>query len=163
MSVSVSCFLVARGRDHTLLYLQELEKLVEILKRTHGLLSKDLSIDSFSLMMNEMLENISLVSYSSRLASQVWNTLCTQCTLQIRSSYYFTVFGEVIIQIYVCQSDESLYSFVRYGQRCKMTSCPISFSATQLRGSYVHQRCLLLQLKSLQFHMPSLISVVGLK
>ncbi|XP_062100021.1 suppressor of mec-8 and unc-52 protein homolog 2-like [Humulus lupulus] len=49
----------------------ELEKLVDILKHAHDLLSTDLSIDSFSLMMNEMQENISLVSFSSRLASQV--------------------------------------------------------------------------------------------
>lgn len=54
------------------IWLQELEKLVDILKHAHELLSKDLTIDSFSLMLNEMQENISLVSFSSRLASQVW-------------------------------------------------------------------------------------------
>ncbi|CAK7341255.1 unnamed protein product [Dovyalis caffra] len=53
----------------------ELEKLVEILKNTHGLLSKDLSIDSFSLMLNEMQENLSLVSFSSRLATQIWSEM----------------------------------------------------------------------------------------
>lgn len=58
-----------------MIWLQELEKLVEILKHAHGLLSKDLSIDSFSLMLNEMQENLSLVSFSSRLATQVWQTL----------------------------------------------------------------------------------------
>lgn len=52
---------------------QELEKLMDVLKVTHELLSKDLSIDSFSLMLNEMQENLSLVSFSSRLASQVKN------------------------------------------------------------------------------------------
>ena len=52
---------------------QELEKLMDVLKVTHELLSKDLLIDSFSLMLNEMQENLSLVSFSSRLASQVKN------------------------------------------------------------------------------------------
>lgn len=67
--------LIFQLQDLMLIYLQELEKLVDVLKHTHELLSKDLSIDSFSLMMNEMLENISLVSYSSRLASQVRKTM----------------------------------------------------------------------------------------
>lgn len=57
----------------TMFGLQELEKLLDILKHAHELLSKDISIDSFNLMLNEMLENLSLVSFSSRLASQVWN------------------------------------------------------------------------------------------
>lgn len=52
---------------------QELEKLMDVLKVTHELLSKDLLIDSFCLMLNEMQENLSLVSFSSRLASQVKN------------------------------------------------------------------------------------------
>lgn len=55
-----------------LLFLQELDKLLDILKHTHELLSKDISIDSFGLMLNEMQENLSIVSFSSRLASQVW-------------------------------------------------------------------------------------------
>lgn len=42
------------------------------LLHTHELLSKDISIDSFGLMLNEMQENLSIVSFSSRLASQVW-------------------------------------------------------------------------------------------
>lgn len=50
---------------------QELEKLIDIMKLAHELLNKDLVIDSFDLMMNEMQENISLVSFSSRLAIQV--------------------------------------------------------------------------------------------
>ncbi|RZB87054.1 Protein PIR [Glycine soja] len=49
----------------------ELEKLLDVLKHSHELLSRDLSVDSFSLMLNEMQENISLVSFSSRLASQI--------------------------------------------------------------------------------------------
>ncbi|KAF3942543.1 hypothetical protein CMV_030810, partial [Castanea mollissima] len=43
---------------------------VDILKYTHELLSKDLSIDSFSLIMHEMQANLSLLSFSSQLASQ---------------------------------------------------------------------------------------------
>lgn len=54
---------------------QELEKLIDILKHSHELLSQDLSIDPFSLMLNEMQENISLVSFSSRLATQVSHTI----------------------------------------------------------------------------------------
>ncbi|KAJ4833404.1 hypothetical protein Tsubulata_028614 [Turnera subulata] len=53
----------------------ELENLLNILKHTHELLSKDLSVDSFNVMMNEMQENISLVSFSSRFASQVWSEM----------------------------------------------------------------------------------------
>ncbi|KAK4774504.1 hypothetical protein SAY86_009439 [Trapa natans] len=68
-------FLFDRFESQDLCAAVELEKLVEILKHTHELLSKELSIDSFSLMMNEMLENISLVSYSSRLASQIWSEM----------------------------------------------------------------------------------------
>lgn len=55
--------------------LQELEKLIDILKHSHELISQDLSIDPFSLMLNEMQENISLVSFSSRLATQVNHTI----------------------------------------------------------------------------------------
>ncbi|KAJ9553196.1 hypothetical protein OSB04_017241 [Centaurea solstitialis] len=54
---------------------KELEKLLDILQMTHGFLSRDLTIDSFSIMLSEMMENISLVSYSSRLASQIWTEM----------------------------------------------------------------------------------------
>ncbi|KAI3819039.1 hypothetical protein L1987_12861 [Smallanthus sonchifolius] len=54
---------------------KELEKLLEILKMTHEFLSRDLTIDSFSIMLSEMMENVSLVSYSSRLASQIWTEM----------------------------------------------------------------------------------------
>lgn len=53
--------------------------LLDILQLTHELLSKDLTIDSFNLMLNEMQENVSLVSYSSRLASQVCQCLFQSC------------------------------------------------------------------------------------
>ncbi|KAM7269714.1 hypothetical protein ACFE04_025211 [Oxalis oulophora] len=53
----------------------ELEKLVDILKHAHALLSKELTVDSFSLMLNEMQEKLSLVSFSSRLASQIWSEM----------------------------------------------------------------------------------------
>ncbi|KAL6988945.1 hypothetical protein U1Q18_014695 [Sarracenia purpurea var. burkii] len=74
----------------------ELENLLNILQHAHELLSRDLSIDSFNLMLNEMQENISLVSYSSRLASQIWTemqndflpnfTLCNTTQRFVRSS-----------------------------------------------------------------------------
>ena len=57
--------------EHVRFWFQELEKLLDILRNAHDLLSKDVSMDSFTLMLSEMQENISLVSFSSRLASQV--------------------------------------------------------------------------------------------
>ncbi|XP_059437375.1 protein PIR [Corylus avellana] len=68
-------FLFDRFESQDLCAIVELEKLLDILKHTHELLSKDLLIDSFSLMLNEMQENISLVSFSSRLASQIWSEM----------------------------------------------------------------------------------------
>ncbi|KAI4369469.1 hypothetical protein MLD38_017906 [Melastoma candidum] len=68
-------FLFDRFESEDLCAIVELEKLVEVLKDAHKLLSKDLTLDSFDLMMNEMLENISLVSYSSRLVSQIWSEM----------------------------------------------------------------------------------------
>ncbi|WCJ43715.1 transcription activators [Euphorbia peplus] len=68
-------FLFDRFESQDLCAIVELEKLVDILKHTHELLSKDLSIDPFVLMLNEMQENISLVSFSSRLASQIWSEM----------------------------------------------------------------------------------------
>lgn len=66
---------------------QELEKLLDVLKHSHELLSRDLSVDSFSLMLNEMQENISLVSFSSRLASQVCPFEHKRCTLILMSLF----------------------------------------------------------------------------
>ncbi|KAJ0015020.1 hypothetical protein Pint_20286 [Pistacia integerrima] len=68
-------FLFDRFESQDLCAIVELEKLLDILKHAHELLSKDLTIDSFSLMLNEMQENISLVSFSSRLASQIWSEM----------------------------------------------------------------------------------------
>ncbi|XP_002522029.3 protein PIR [Ricinus communis] len=68
-------FLFDRFESQDLCAIVELEKLLDILKHTHELLSEDLSIDSFGLMLNEMQENISLVSFSSRLASQIWSEM----------------------------------------------------------------------------------------
>lgn len=52
---------------------QELQRLVEILKLTHELLSEHVKMDAFPLMMGEMTETISLVSFSGRVATQVIN------------------------------------------------------------------------------------------
>ncbi|XP_058000412.1 protein PIR isoform X2 [Hevea brasiliensis] len=68
-------FLFDRFESQDLCAVVELDKLLDILKHTHELLSKDISIDSFGLMLNEMQENISLVSFSSRLASQIWSEM----------------------------------------------------------------------------------------
>ncbi|KAJ7973579.1 protein PIR [Quillaja saponaria] len=68
-------FLFDRFDSQDLCAIVELEKLLDVLKHAHGLLSRDLSIDSFKLMLNEMQENISLVSFSSRLASQIWSEM----------------------------------------------------------------------------------------
>ncbi|XP_023515851.1 protein PIR isoform X3 [Cucurbita pepo subsp. pepo] len=68
-------FLFDRFESQDLCAILELEKLMDVLKVTHELLSKDLLIDSFSLMLNEMQENLSLVSFSSRLASQIWSEM----------------------------------------------------------------------------------------
>lgn len=68
-------FLFDRFESQDLCAIVELEKLLSILQLAHELLSKDLTIDSFNLMLNEMQENVSLVSYSSRLASQIWTEM----------------------------------------------------------------------------------------
>ncbi|GMH10367.1 hypothetical protein Nepgr_012208 [Nepenthes gracilis] len=68
-------FFFDRFESQDLCAIVELENLVNILKHTHVLLSRELPIDSFSLMFNEMQENISLVSYSSRLAYQIWTEM----------------------------------------------------------------------------------------
>ena len=62
---------------------QELEKLLDVLKHAHELLAKDLLMDAFSLMLSEMQENISLVSYSSRLASQVRRSISLYLSIYI--------------------------------------------------------------------------------
>lgn len=72
---------------------QELDKLLGILRLAHELLSKDLSLDPFTLMLNEMQENISLVSYSSRLASQV-------CIFLIS---LYLIISRVCVQACVCK------------------------------------------------------------
>ncbi|KAF7142617.1 hypothetical protein RHSIM_Rhsim05G0168900 [Rhododendron simsii] len=89
-------FLFDRFESQDLCAIVELEKLLNILQLGHELLSRDISIDSFSLMLNEMQENISIVSYSSRLASQIWSemqvdflpnfTLCNTTQRYVRSS-----------------------------------------------------------------------------
>ncbi|KAL0360192.1 UNVERIFIED_CONTAM: protein PIR [Sesamum radiatum] len=68
-------FLFDRFESQDLCAIVELEKLLEVLRLAHELLSKDLTLDSFSLMLTEMQENVSLVSYSSRLASQIWTEM----------------------------------------------------------------------------------------
>ncbi|KAK9087624.1 hypothetical protein Syun_030018 [Stephania yunnanensis] len=68
-------FLFDRFESQDLCAVVELEKLFDILRHSHELLSQDLSLDSFDLMFGEMQENISLISFSSRLASQIWTEM----------------------------------------------------------------------------------------
>lgn len=51
--------------------LQDLQRLVDILRLTHEFLSEHVRMDPFPLMMGEMTETISLVSFSGRIATQV--------------------------------------------------------------------------------------------
>lgn len=44
---------------------------MDILRLTHELLSEHVKMDPFPLMMGEMTETISLVSFSGRVATQV--------------------------------------------------------------------------------------------
>lgn len=68
-------FLFDRFESQDICAIVELENLINILKHAHKLLSEYLTIDSFDLMYSEMQENISLVSYSSRLAYQIWTEM----------------------------------------------------------------------------------------
>ncbi|KAG6432639.1 hypothetical protein SASPL_104220 [Salvia splendens] len=63
-------FLFDRFESQDICAIVELEKLLEVLQLAHELLCKDLTLDSFTLMLSEMQENVSLVSYSGRLATQ---------------------------------------------------------------------------------------------
>ncbi|KAJ0967368.1 hypothetical protein J5N97_024285 [Dioscorea zingiberensis] len=68
-------FLLDRFESQDLCAIVELQQLLEILKLTHKSLSRILELDSFSLMLNEMQENLSLVSFSSRLVTQIWTEM----------------------------------------------------------------------------------------
>jgi hypothetical protein len=61
---------------HDFILSQELQRLVEILELTHELLSKHVKIDPFNVLMGEMTQSISLVSFSGRIATQVRMHTC---------------------------------------------------------------------------------------
>ncbi|CAM0870708.1 unnamed protein product [Alopecurus aequalis] len=63
-------FLLARFENGDLCGVVELQQLLDILELTHQSISRYLELDSYSLMLSEMQENLSLVSYSSRISSQ---------------------------------------------------------------------------------------------
>ncbi|KAK1265836.1 Protein PIR [Acorus gramineus] len=63
-------FLFEHFESQDLCAVVELLHLMDVLKLNHHLLSEDLPLDSFTFMLNEMQENVSLVSFSSRLSSQ---------------------------------------------------------------------------------------------
>ncbi|XP_074559467.1 protein PIR [Curcuma longa] len=65
-------FLFDHFESQDLCAVVELQKLLDVLKLTHQLLSEVLELDSFTMMLNEMQESLSLVSFSSRLSSQIW-------------------------------------------------------------------------------------------
>ncbi|KAH7690906.1 cytoplasmic FMR1 interacting protein [Dioscorea alata] len=68
-------FLFDHFENQDLCAVMELQQLLEVLKLTHKLLMRNLELDSFSLMLNEMQENLSLVSFSSRLVTQIWTEM----------------------------------------------------------------------------------------
>ncbi|KAK8965771.1 Protein PIR [Platanthera guangdongensis] len=68
-------FLFDQFESQSLCAIVELQQLLNILKHTHKLLSQNIELDSFNMMLNEIQENLSLISYSSRLASQVWTEM----------------------------------------------------------------------------------------
>ncbi|KAG8073434.1 hypothetical protein GUJ93_ZPchr0006g43364 [Zizania palustris] len=70
-------FLLERFENGDLCGVVELRQLLDILELTHQSISKFLELDSYSLMLSEMQENLSLVSYSSRISSQIWNEMQT--------------------------------------------------------------------------------------
>ncbi|KAG2543568.1 hypothetical protein PVAP13_9NG752877 [Panicum virgatum] len=70
-------FLLERFENGDLCGVVELQQLLDILELTHQSISKFLELDSYSLMLSEMQENLSLVSYSSRFSSQIWSEMQT--------------------------------------------------------------------------------------
>ncbi|KAJ4753442.1 Cytoplasmic FMR1-interacting protein [Rhynchospora pubera] len=68
-------FLLERFESGDLCGIVELQLQLEILELTHHLLSKYLELDSYYLVLHEMQENLSLVSYSSRIATQICNEM----------------------------------------------------------------------------------------
>ncbi|KAM3315907.1 hypothetical protein ACQJBY_034185 [Aegilops geniculata] len=70
-------FLLERFEYGDLCGVVELQQLLDILELTHQSISRFLELDSYSLMISEMQENLSLVSYSSRISSQIWNEMQT--------------------------------------------------------------------------------------
>ncbi|KAH6558764.1 hypothetical protein KP509_1Z046900 [Ceratopteris richardii] len=69
-------YLLERFESHDLCSIVELGQLIDLLKLTHHFLSKNLTLDPFKMMLDEMTETVSLVSFSGRLASQVYAELC---------------------------------------------------------------------------------------
>ncbi|CAM0148045.1 unnamed protein product [Urochloa decumbens] len=63
-------FLLEHFENGDLCGVVELQQLLDILELTHQSISRFLELDSYSLMLSEMQENLSLVSYSSRISSQ---------------------------------------------------------------------------------------------
>lgn len=68
-------FLFERFESHDLCAVVELQQLLDVLRLTYQLLAEYLSMDPYNVMLNEMSENISLVSFSGRLALQIFTEM----------------------------------------------------------------------------------------
>ncbi|XP_006854249.2 protein PIR [Amborella trichopoda] len=68
-------FLFDRFDSQDICAVVELQQLLDVLRLTHRLLSEYLTIDPFTPILMEMQENVSLASFSGRLASQVFTEM----------------------------------------------------------------------------------------
>ncbi|KAI5067235.1 hypothetical protein GOP47_0017763 [Adiantum capillus-veneris] len=68
-------YLLERFESHDICSVVELQQLIDILRLTHHFVAGFLTLDPFKMMLEEMTETISLVSFSGRLASQVFAEL----------------------------------------------------------------------------------------
>jgi len=62
---------IQKFESSSLMSILELEGMLENVKMTHSLLSKHMNLDAFSLIMSEVNEGISIVSFESRITSHI--------------------------------------------------------------------------------------------
>ncbi|MCO5571458.1 hypothetical protein L7F22_025198 [Adiantum nelumboides] len=68
-------YLLERFESHDICSVVELQQLIDVLRLTHHFVANFLTLDPFKMMLEEMTETISLISFSGRLASQVFAEL----------------------------------------------------------------------------------------
>lgn len=68
-------YLLERFESHDICSVVELQQLIEVLRLAHHYVANFLRLDPFKMMLEEMTETISLVSFSGRVASQVYAEL----------------------------------------------------------------------------------------